>query len=370
MKRILFITTGLETGGAEGVLVSLISGCDRTKFKPFLINLGHEGPKLQEVLKSDCLYQRIDFHRGFLLFQLFTFLETVWSFKPHIIQGWMYQGSLFALVAKLAWPFSKCFLGIRNASFEDKFVSKNTKICISLTRILMMLSKNCIFPSKQSKLIHEEAGFLKVKSKDIENGCDTNQFFPVPRDQKDLLRQKWGVNPEKFLIGFISRFHSHKDPETFLRVVQRVKNNIPEAQFICVGQGLSIENQKFIKKVKSLDLEDMLHLKGVVDPVFEIYQMLDLLLLTSVSEAFPNVILEAMSTEIPCVSTDVGNVKELLGPFYHGAACGDVENLAREIESLRKAPKFEVPGLRERVISHFGLKNMVINYQNLWNGVM
>jgi glycosyltransferase involved in cell wall biosynthesis len=363
----LFITTGLETGGAEGILSSLIQHVDRSKFSPMLINLGHEGPKLQEVLDSGCLYQSINFHRGFILFQLFAFLETVWSFKPNVIQGWMYQGSFFALLAKIIWPWSKCFLGIRNYEFNQTTVSKNTLFCIRSIKLLVFLSEKCIFPSKQAKVLHENAGFLKKKSEIIENGCDIERFYPISASEKNHLKEKWGLSQQKLVLGYVSRYHPHKDPETFLNVVSLLVQKIPDLQVLCVGQGLSPENKGLMGKIQQLGLENFILLKGVVPSISEIYPMFDLLMLTSVSEAFPNVVLEAMACEVLCVSTNVGNVKELMGSFFRGADPGDVANLVNQVEEILKNPGFEKSELRKWVKSHFELQIMVESYENCWS---
>lgn len=366
MKRILVITTGLETGGAEGILVSLISGLDRTKFEPLLINLGNEGPKLQEVFKSGCLYQNINFHRGFILFNLLAFYETVWSFKPHIIQGWMYQGSLFALFAKFLCPWATCFLGIRNYQFKQAEVSKSTYFSINLIKSLMFLSKKCIFPSKEAQALHENAGFLKNKSEIIENGCDSERFFPVSEEIRLELKRKWHMDQEKKVVGFVSRVHPHKDIETFLRTVALLLKGNSNIQVVCVGQGLVAENQNLMERVEELGLKKDILFLGVVKPVYEIYQMMDVLLLTSVSEAFPNVILEAMACEVPCVSTDVGNVRQLMGPFYRGANQTDAEKLALEVEKAIFSTYDQRKELRDRVFRHFSLQKMLKSYESLW----
>jgi polysaccharide biosynthesis protein PelF len=119
--------------------------------------------------------------------------------------------------------------------------------------------------------------------------------------------------PEGFHVGFIGRIVPIKDVKTFIVAAKLVLERIPEARFHLVGP--DDEDKDYAAECRRLAAD--LKIEGSVDfvgraDVRAYYSFLDVVVLTSVREAQPLVILEAYAAGIPCVSTDVGNVAELL----------------------------------------------------------
>ena len=136
----------------------------------------------------------------------------------------------------------------------------------------------------------------------IPNGIDT-QNFAVERAKKN----------GGFHVGLVGRVVPIKDIKTFISMAKIIADLIPEAVFHCIGP--TDEDPEYYEDckmlVKSLKLSECFHFTGRAD-VRDYYAFLDVLLLTSVREAQPLVILEAYCAGVPVVSTQVGNVPELL----------------------------------------------------------
>ncbi|HCU24239.1 MAG TPA: group 1 glycosyl transferase [Deltaproteobacteria bacterium] len=157
-----------------------------------------------------------------------------------------------------------------------------------------------LFEGNRSYQILDGANPRRVKV--IPNGINIRQFQNLPRVRK--------AEPH---IGFVGRVVSIKDVKTFILAAKLCLYQIPEARFLVLGP--YEEEPEYFKEcrnlVESLDLQERLTFTGRVN-IMEYYSFLDLVVLTSLSEAQPFVILEANVCGIPVVATNVGACKEML----------------------------------------------------------
>lgn len=115
-------------------------------------------------------------------------------------------------------------------------------------------------------------------------------------------------------VGFVGRVVPIKDVGTFLRACRLIADELPRASFAVVGPLTHTPDYAAACRELAgrLDLEERLVFTGETDPA-PWYRRLDVLVLTSLSEAQPLVVLEAMAAGIPIVSSAVGGLPELLG---------------------------------------------------------
>lgn len=154
---------------------------------------------------------------------------------------------------------------------------------------------------------------------EIAGGADPDRTFVIPNGIKtdkfgqlaDLRKPRDDNSP--FVVGFVGRVVPIKDVKTFLRACKIVSNNIPNVTFLIMGP--YDEDREYhrecLELIEFLQLDECVELTGRVN-VMEYYPKLDLLVLTSVSEAQPLVILEAGCAGVPSVASDVGACRELL----------------------------------------------------------
>jgi glycosyltransferase involved in cell wall biosynthesis len=157
----------------------------------------------------------------------------------------------------------------------------------------------------------------------IPNGIDTATFSALSHEQRSVPQ-----------IGFVGRVVAIKDTKTFIQAARLVLDRITDADFYIVGP--VNEEEDYVEECKmlieALHLEHKVKLVGRAD-VKDYYQFLDLVVLTSISEAQPYVILEAGAVGIPCVASDVGACREMLeGRGPEDAAIGQ-SGLVTEVSS-------------------------------------
>jgi polysaccharide biosynthesis protein PelF len=147
-------------------------------------------------------------------------------------------------------------------------------------------------------------GAKPTRTRIIPNGIDLDRFVPLRK-----LRPP-GVPP---ILALIGRVVPIKDIKTFIRAMRTICNTLPEAQGWLVGP--EDEDPSYADEcralVRNLDLQENIKFLGF-QKVEDIFRQIGLLVLTSISEALPLVILEGYASGVPAVATDVGACRELI----------------------------------------------------------
>jgi len=138
----------------------------------------------------------------------------------------------------------------------------------------------------------------------ISNGINLQRY------QAALEKRPPGIPP---ILGLIGRVVPIKDIKTFIRAMRVLIDERPDAQGWIAGP--EDEDPSYVSECKelvaSLGLENCVKFLGFQN-VLEILPQLGLVVLTSISEALPLVVLEAFASGVPCLATDVGSCRELI----------------------------------------------------------
>jgi polysaccharide biosynthesis protein PelF len=154
-----------------------------------------------------------------------------------------------------------------------------------------------------------EFGADERKISIIPNGIEPTRFDAIY--QQHMAR--WQASPEKKYVGFIGRVVPIKDVKTLLRAARIVCERMPEAEFLIAGP--YAEDPTYFdecsKIVKLLHIEEKVHFLGM-SKIMDVLPRMDVLVLTSISEGLPLVVLEGMAAGKPNVCSDVGACRELM----------------------------------------------------------
>lgn len=190
----------------------------------------------------------------------------------------------------------------------------------------------------------------------------------TPARPAGALRAELGIEPDALVAASVGRLVALKQVPAVIEAFGQARRMLPQAHLLVVGDGPGLpEVLDAISRLPPAD-RDRVHLLGVRDDVDVVLQDTDLLVLASRTEAMPMVALEAASRGVPVVSTDVGSIREGLGPdavhlLPPGTACGPELVTALRVALLRVLPD---PAYRRRLTSaaaarvreRFGLDEM------------
>ncbi len=192
-------------------------------------------------------------------------------------------------------------------------------------------------------------GVPREKAVLIYNGVDTEFFSPKDKLQS---KQKFGVPPQAFTIGFSAKASSDHDGrkgiDTFIEVLSKLSSSLKSnIHVILTGPGWEERTKDFA--LNALNMQYFRFLPTEQMPDF--YNTLDVYLVTSRVEGGPVPLLEAMSCGTPVVTTPVGTALDFVKDDFNGlmVPIGDVENIAKAILKIYRDRKLaEKLGLEGR----------------------
>jgi len=160
-----------------------------------------------------------------------------------------------------------------------------------------------------------------------------------------------------------------KDHATFLAAAARLASLRADVYFVMVGRGVSLEEPALVEAIPA-EYRARFRLLGERRDVAELMRAMDVFCLSSWSEAFPNVLIEAMASQLPCVTTDVGDAAYIVAETGAVVPPRDVNALASELLKVvslpMKARELQGKTARERIERAFSLTAVVDDYSALY----
>ncbi|MCK5214489.1 MAG: sugar transferase [Candidatus Omnitrophica bacterium] len=373
--KVLHVITDLYQGGAQEVLYKLISEMDRRRFEPIVISLLEGGPLQERIEKLNVPVYSLRMRRSFPTMQaLLRLRRLVRELRPDLIQGWMYHGNLAASLARALSPGrSKLAWSIHHSLSDLSLEKQMTRWIIRANRFFSSSPNSILYCSQLSREQHEKLSFVSRNGWIIPNGVDLQRhsFSPVARQK---VRVELGIPANAPVVGHVARFHPMKDHATLLRASVNLANQYPDAHFLLIGRNVSLENAVLSQGIPA-QIRDRFYLLGERYDVPDLMSAMDIFCLSSsFGEAFPVVLCEAMATRIPCVATDVGDSKIIIGDTGVVVKPRDETALAAGIESLLTMPLEERRALgesaRARIKANYTLGVIVEHYAALYEKLM
>lgn len=371
--RVTFVSSGLDTGGAESALLRLLPAVRTFGIEPSVVSLrsaGTVGPML-ESLAIPTVYLELP-RPAAILGGLSVLMRHLRQSRSALVHGWMYHGNLAALLAaaRLGLPV---LWGIRQSlglGTRDKWLTRRV---IGAGALLSARADAIVYNSTAARLQHERRGYSAARATVVPNGFDTENLKPDV-SLRDAVRAELGIGKTTPVIGHVARFHPAKDHLGFLRAAARVRQRHPSATFVLAGEGVDASNRDLARAVAGLGLDRDVRLLGRRQDIPRLMNAFDVLCLTSSGmEGFPNVLGEAMSCQVPCVGTAVGDVAEVIGDAGEVVAPGDPDAVAAAIQrllSLEPTALLELGAkARQRIIDRFSIEDVARRYvQLLYSG--
>jgi len=302
---------------------------------------------------------------------LIRLFRVIKQSKADIVQTWMYHADLLGgLLAKFA-GCNKIIWGIRGP-YSQKRTSLSTKITVKLCALLSYwLPKKIISNSYFAKKAHIRIGYNKKIFNVIDNGY-SNITKSDDNNQKVDLIKKFNLKNNNPILAMVARFDPHKDHENMIAALSILSKKNIQFTFLFIGSGMVASNKALSSLIDKYNVNSMVKLMGRHDDIFDVMSLIDIHVLSSAAESFPNVLAEAMLVGTPCVATDVGDVKRIIGETGWIVPAGNPEMLANKIEvaisETQNTINWENRKIecKDRIENLFSIEFMTSSFQNLW----
>lgn len=372
--NVLHVITGLGSGGAENVLLQV---CKRKAgLRHVVICLKEAGVYVRRLkgagVPTHCLGLRRFWQIIPGVFHLTRWIKIT---KPDVVQTWMYHADFMGGVAgKLTGPVPVIW-GVRAS---DAFrmpgyfqLRPLVALCGFFSRIL---PSRIVFNSHDGARVHADIGYPPNHCEVIPNGVDSDYFAPDSA-ARIRMRRSWSLADCQPVLGTVARWDSIKNHALLAEALQALSVTTPQWHAVWIGPGMSHYNRELIMLLDRFSIRQKVSLLGPTTDLRGVLNGIDLHVLPSKSEGFPNVLAEAMACGTPCVATRVGDVERIVGKTGWLVNSGDpgalAEVLHQALRSMKNRRTWAVrsASCRRRMIQHFGVDRMVGAYARIWHDV-
>lgn len=332
-KRILFVITQSEMGGAQRFVRDFVLRMNKAKFRALVAAGTNQGPKVEndelwqelkeagaEICPLKYLKREIDFWQD---------LKAIGELKK-LIKQWQPQvlflnsskaGFLGALAAR-GFKRPKVIYRIGGWTFNDPWPDWKKNLWIKLEKISARWKDIIVVNNRHD---YEQAQQLKIQPRQklalVYNGLDVYKQNFLPRAEarlkvfEKIARYAGRIFQTETLIGTIANFYPAKGLIYLLKAAAAFKD-VPSLAFVIIGEG----EERFLleQEIAREKLEKKVFLLGRLPEARRWLTAFDCLVLPSVKEGFPWVVLEAMAAKVPVVATRVGAVPEIIQDGQNG----------------------------------------------------
>jgi len=254
-------------------------------------------------------------------FDIFRVIKLVWNFylfSPDIVVSFLHTANVYCGIALKLYPKSVKYLAqIRSKENNLSFVNRYLNIFSFNTADVIITNAKLLIPFITDYFLQPHDKIININ-----NAISTKDNY--------LKKQ----NNDGIHIGIIGKDTKAKNIDLFINCAIKILQNEWDITFHLCGRGL--DNTSRLKKIIPDEFEDNIIFYGELDSTKEFYEKIDIFLLTSISEGFPNVLLEAMSYKIPVISSNVGGVPDLIKHKENGLIfeSNDLESFYNNIITL------------------------------------
>lgn len=363
--RALHVISGLTRGGAETFLSRLAPRLRDRGVDSVVVSLTGED-ELAEPLRRDgipvlALGMRTPAPPIREVRRLWRVIDAA---NPDVVMTWLPHSDLIGgTIARVRGV--PVVWNLRSA-MADQDEERSHRVLLGVQRRMSrIVPERIVCVSTAALEAHRRLGFDADRMEVIHNGFDTAEFRPDP-GARSAVRSELEVGDRTIVIGHVARIDPVKDHATALRAFALFRQQLPDSVLVLCGAGTDSLPNALTDIVRAKGLMGHLRLLGSRSDVPRLTTAFDVAVCSSRFEGLSNALGEAMSCDVPVVSTDSGDARELIGPTGRVVAVGDAEALATALVEILDGGR---PSPRERILERFSLDGSVDQYAALLRAV-
>jgi glycosyltransferase involved in cell wall biosynthesis len=367
IKKVMHITYDMRIGGTEMVIKNLIDGADKSQYKLSVLCIESPlGPFSEDLIKDGVIFHQLNRQPGFDKALVKNIRKIIKQNNIDIIHCHQYTPWVYGVIAALMTCTKVMFT--EHGRFHPDSSTWKRKL---INPVLNNFTAQVTVISKATKKALVE--FENIPAKDID--VIYNGIAPLSFDaaKAQALRQFLNIPDNHTILGTVARFDPIKNHTMMLKAFAKVLSQQPNCTLLIVGDG--DERQNIENCITQLKISENVILAGYQAKPAEHIALMDLFLLSSLSEGTSMTLLEAMSMGKPCVVTDAGGNPEIICHNVNGIVTlnDNIEMFADAIKyMLQDTDKFKrySQAASEIFKQQFTANSMIKKYEELYKSVL
>lgn len=376
-KRVLFIVTQPEWGGAQQFLYALISHLDRNKYEFWLASGEGKDMCFPDALKNigvpieKLRWLKREINPIADIRAVAEIRKLIDRLRPDVLFLNSSKAGTVGTLAAKRFPQLKVIYRIGGWSFNDPRPWLERHFLIWAEKYTAKFKDFVIVNNHQD---FDQARRLKIKPRQrlelIYNGIDPYKLGLMDKDEAKIRlyelmpKKQAGFLHEGLIIGTIANFYPTKGLQYLIEAIKILNYKLGTINYKLILIGDGNERLKLESQIKDAGLQNSVFLAGMIPDAYRFLQAFDIFVLPSVKEGFPWALLEAMSAKLAVVATTVGANPEIIGDGKNGflvpprdpqALAGAIAKMA-ENEALRRELGIQA---HQTVLHKFNLRKMV-----------
>ncbi len=348
--KIMFLITGLQTGGAERVMANLANG---------FVKCGHQVRivVMKKAITDYKLVQEVEFvgadavgrkGKNNIFKGVKFYIKNIKSFSPDIVISFLGKTNVIA-------TFCRLFLikGIPVVVCERADPNARKGLFGRLNDLLFPCADGCAFQTVAAK------DYYKIK--------DTSKIEILKNPLSDEFNVKPYMGVRKKEIITAGRLSDQKNHALLIDAFSKIVHKYSDYKLIIYGDGPL--KDALYAHINKLGLRERVILPGRVDNIKDKIYESSLFVLSSDFEGMPNALLEAMSLGLPCISTDcpVGGPREIIDNYQNGIIVhvNDSDEMARAIDEVLSNNELaeKLSFNANKIYQNFSMENVIKEWE-------
>ncbi len=303
---ILHVVHSFGAGGLENGMVNILNRIPENKYKHIILSLTNDINFKNRITNKNVKIINITKRPGKGVGWYLDLLKIVYKMKPDIIHT-RNLSTIEAQIPCMLIPGCKRIHGEHGRDVFD--LTGQTKKYIWLRKAISLIIDRYLTVSKDLEFwLVNDINISNNKIFQIYNGVDTNTFYPSEVDKRN----------NQIIIGSVGRLAAIKNYQLLIKAYSQliqIYHDI-DLRLILVGDGP--EKNNLILLSEELGVSDKVKFYGNRNDISDLLRKIDIFVLPSLGEGISNTILEAMSTSLPIVASEVGGNVELVNSGVNG----------------------------------------------------
>ena len=313
------------------------------------------------------------FHRRAYPRMLRDLLKAMRRFRPHILHAHHFDENLVAALAFRVSPVPAYVLG-RHYSDQIYLWASGWKrrVFLAAENFSNRTATRIVVQNEEvARILVERQGISREKIEVLIHGLDFDRLKVSDPDSPRRIRLSLGWEG-KFMLLFCGRLIWIKSVGTLLEALRVLKTNHADIRLAIVGTGPQEEELK--RLASDLGLDEIVHFAGWRSDAIDWMAAADLLVSPSLTESFPQVLIESLSVGTPAIMTSVGSAPEIIGGNERGRIVpredsGAIVSAVEELKADESGRMRLADDGRRFVLARYRAEDMIGRYENLYDRI-